>query len=110
MNIDFKGYDEKVLTFECDSTVTGKDQWVQMSNNGKVSLATDSSPLMGVTVNVRGGYCGVLLNGVVTVPKSGDISLGYSKLVYTEAGIEQNINGREHLVLTVTDDSVTFVL
>lgn len=110
MNIDFKGYDEKVLTFECDSTVTEKGQWVQISDNGKVSLATDSSPLTGVTVNVRGDYCGVMLSGVVTVPKSGDVSLGYSKLVYTEAGITQNTVGREHLVLAVTDDTVTFVL
>lgn len=110
MNIDFKGYNEKVLTFECDSTITEKDQWIQISDNGKVSLATDSSPLVGVTVNVRGGYCGVMLSGVITVPKSGDISLGYSKLIYTEAGIAQNVDGREHLVLAVTDDSVTFVL
>ena len=110
MNIDFKGYDEKVLTFECDSTVTEKNQWVQISDNGKVSLATDSSSLTGVTVNVRGDYCGVMLSGVVTVPKSGDISLGYSKLVYTESGIAQNTDGREHLVLAVTDDTVTFVL
>lgn len=110
MNIDFKGYNEKVLTFECDNTVTEKNQWVQLSENGKVSAATVNSPLVGVTVNVRGGYCGVMLGGVVTMPKSGDINLGYSKLVYTDAGISQNTDGREHLVLAVTEDNVTFVL
>jgi len=72
--------------------------------------ADANGKLVGVTVNVRSGYCGVMVNGVVTAKKSGDIALGYTKLVYTAAGIAQSTTGREHLVLSVTDDAVTFIL
>lgn len=110
MKIDFNGYNEKVLTLECDSTVTSANQWVVLSENGKVTQAGDNSPLTGITVNNRNGYCGVKLQGVVTVPCSGEIALGYTNLVYTAQGIAQNSVGRQHLVLAVTDSTVTFVL
>ena len=110
MNIDFNGYNEKVLTFEADSTVTAENQWVQISGNGVVKSAEESSTLVGITVNVRGNYCGVMLSGVVTAKKSGDITTGYNKLVYTVDGIAVNTNGREHLVLAVDDENVTFIL
>ncbi|MEE0264098.1 MAG: hypothetical protein UD936_00575 [Acutalibacteraceae bacterium] len=110
MKIDFKGYNDKVLTLECDSTVTAANQWVQLSENGKVTQAQENSPLTGVTVNSRNGYCGVMLEGVVTAKCSGEIQLGYSNLVYTANGIAQNSAGRQHLVLSADSDTVTFVL
>lgn len=110
MNINFNGYNEKVLTFEADSTVTSENQWVQLSGNGVVKSAEDNSALVGVTVNVRGGYCGVMLSGVVTAKKSGDITTGYNKLAYTADGITVSTNGREHLVLAVDDENITFIL
>lgn len=110
MKIDFKGYNEKVLTFECDSTVTSANQWVELNGNGRVTQAVDGSPLTGVTVNRRNGYCGVKLSGVVTAKCSGEIALGYTSLVYTADGIAQNIAGRKHLVLSINDSTVTFVL
>lgn len=111
MNIDFKGFNEKVLTFEADNTVTEKNQWVTLSNNGTVTQAAANSKLVGITVNVRNGYCGVQLCGTVTYPKTGSIALGYTKLVYTANGIKQdNTNGKEHLVLSVDSNNVTFIL
>lgn len=110
MNINFNGFNEKVLTFEADSTITQPNQWVKLTANGTVAQADASSKLVGVTVNVRGGYCGVMLSGTVTAKKSGDIALGYTKLVYTVNGIAAGTAGREHLVLSVTDDTVTFIL
>lgn len=110
MNVNFNGYEEKILTFQCDSAVTTTSQWVKISGNGTVGIATANSPLVGVTVNVRNGYAGVMVSGVVTAKKSGDIPLGYSNLVYTAQGIAVNSAGRKHLVLTTTDDTVTFIL
>ncbi len=110
MNVNFNGYEEKVLTFQCDSTVTNASQWIQVTDNGTVGAAGTSTPLTGITVNVRNGYAGVMLGGVVTEKKSGDISLGYTNLVYTAQGIAENSVGREHLVLSTTDDTVTFIL
>ena len=110
MKIDFKGYNEKVITLECDSTVTSANQWVELSENGKVTQVGENTPLTGVTVNSRNGYCGVMLEGVITAKCSGEIALGYTNLVYTADGIAQNSTGRQHLVLSVTDSTVTFVL
>lgn len=110
MKIDFKGFNEKVLTLECDNTVTTANQWVELSENGKVTQAGENSPLTGVTVNSRNGYCGVMLSGVVTAQCTGEIPLGYTSLVYTADGIAHNSAGRQHLVLSVTDNTVTFVL
>ena len=110
MKIDFKGYNEKVLTLECDSTVTSSNQWVELSENSKVTQASENSPLTGITVNSRNGYCGVMLSGVVTAQCNGEIALGYTNLVYTANGIAQNSAGRQHLVLSVTDSTVTFIL
>ncbi len=111
MNVDFKGFNEQVLTFEADSTVTQKGQWVTISANGKVAQASANSKLVGITVNVRNGYCGVQVCGVVTAAKSGSIELGYTQLVYTADGIKKDTtNGKEHLVLAVDDSTVTFIL
>ncbi|MBQ1991746.1 MAG: hypothetical protein II233_03120 [Clostridia bacterium] len=110
MKIDFKGFNEKVLTLECDSTVTTANQWVELSENGKVRQASENSPLTGVTVNSRNGYCGVMLSGVVTAQCTGEIPLGYTSLVYTADGIAHSSAGRQHLVLSATDSTVTFVL
>lgn len=72
---------------------------------------TSGTALVGVTVNVRGGCCVVQLGGTVTAEKSGDIALGYGKLVYTDEGIAQGTDsGREHLVLSVSSDTVTLIL
>lgn len=51
-----------------------------------------------------------MVSGTVTAKKSGTIALGYSHLVYTANGIAQNSAGREHLVLSVDDETVTFIL
>lgn len=110
MNIDFNGFNEKVITMQADSTITKPNQWIKVVSNGTAAQADANGKLVGVTVNVRSDYCGVMVNGVVTAKKSGDIALGYTKLVYTAAGIAQSTTGREHLVLSVTDDAVTFIL
>ncbi|MBQ2444690.1 MAG: hypothetical protein II501_05375 [Clostridia bacterium] len=111
MKVDFNGFNENVLTFEADSSVTEKGQWVQLSDNGTVEQATSGTALVGVTVNVRGGFCAVKIGGTVTAEKSGDIDLGYGKLIYTDEGIAQGTDsGREHLVLSVDSDTVTFIL
>ena len=111
MNVDFKGFNEQILTFEADSSVTGKNQWVTISANGKVAQASANSKLIGITVNVRNGYCGVQVGGIVTCGKTGSIDLGYTKLVYTANGIKKDTtNGKEQLVLAVDENTVTFIL
>lgn len=110
MKVNFNGFDEKVLTFKADNTLTDSGQWVKITSNGCVGKADANSALVGNVVNIRNGYCGVMVSGTVTAKKSGTIALGYSHLVYTANGITQNSAGREHLVLSVDDENVTFIL
>lgn len=109
MKTNFNGFNEMVLTFENDGTVK-KGDWVKLSQNGTVGLADENSELVGIVVNERNGFCGVKVNGTVTANKSGNVSLGYQKLVYTANGIAVNDNGRKHLVVSVDDETITFIL
>lgn len=109
MKTNFNGFNEKVLTFENDGTATTGD-WVKLSENGTIGLADENSELIGIVVNERNGFCGVQINGTVKAKKSGSVSLGYNNLVYTANGIAVNENGRKHLVISVDDETITFIL
>ena len=34
MNIDFNGFNEKVITMQADSTITKPNQWIKVVSNG----------------------------------------------------------------------------
>lgn len=112
MNVDFKGYNENVITFEADSTVTDKGVAVKMISNGKVGAAGDGEAFIGVVAGINDGFAAVQTNGTVTMEKSGAIPIGYQKLVSAGGGkVKTNSStGREYLVINSDADGVCFIL
>ena len=109
MDINFKGYKENVLTFECESTVTvGKI--VKMTSSGKVANCSADDSFIGVVVGVRGGYAAVQLDGYVETAKSGTVNVGYNKLVAASSGVKTAESGIDRLVIDVGDSTVGFIL
>ena len=62
MEINFTGYQENVLTFECTDTVKAGDL-VAMVSSGKVSKALADGSFSGKCLSVRDGYAAVQLSG-----------------------------------------------
>ena len=109
MEINFAGYQENVLTFECESTVS-KGDFVAMSASGKVAVAAENANFIGKCVNVKDGYAAVQLDGYVEAEKSGTVNVGYNKLVVAAAGIKTGSSGTERLVIYSDDTKIGFIL
>ena len=109
MKIDFKGYKENVLTFECDSTVTA-GKLVKMTTSGKVTAAANNDDFIGEAVSVRGGCAAVRLEGYMEAVKTGTVNVGYNKLVSTGSGVKTAESGIDRLVIYANGDTVGFIL
>ena len=109
MNISFLGYQEHVLTFECESTVTA-GKLVKMSASGKVAPAVANDAFIGVAVSVSEGYAAVQLDGYVEQPKSGTVNVGYNKLAAASSGVKAAESGVDRLVVYADDNIVGFIL
>jgi hypothetical protein len=109
MDINFNGYKENVLTFECESTVAA-GKLVKMSASGKVANAAANDAFIGVAVSVRGGYAAVQLEGYVETAKSGTVNVGYNKLVAASSGVKTAESGIDRLVIYSDDSTVGFIL
>ena len=109
MNINFSGYRENVLTFECEHTVV-KGKLVKMSESGKVANASCNEDFIGVAVSVNDGYAAVQLEGYVETYKTGAINVGYNKLVTALVGVKTADIGIDRLVVYVDDTTVGFIL
>ena len=109
MDINFTGYQENVLTFECTSTVNAGDL-VTMSASGKVTKASADSAFIGVCLSVRDDYAAVQLSGYVETAKSGTVNVGYNKLVAAASGVKSASSGIDRLVIYSDDRTVGFIL
>ena len=109
MDINFNGYKENVLTFECESTVAA-GKLVKMSASGKVANTSADDSFIGVAVSVRGGYAAVQLDGYVEAAKSGTVNVGYNKLVAASSGVKAAEAGIDRLVVYSDDSTVGFIL
>ena len=99
MNVSFNGYNEGIVTFEADSTVTVGSP-VAMSDNGKVTAA--SSEFCGICTGIRNGYAAVQLDGYIKVEYSGSLTVGYNKLAASGGkALVDTSNGRDILVVDV---------
>ena len=92
MSVSTKGFCENVLTLKAASGLKA-----------------------GVPVNVNGGYAGVQLSGVVTMPYTGTDApaVGYAALASDGAdGVKASTKGNTYLVLSVntTAKTVSFML
>ena len=70
MSVSTKGFCENVLTLKAASGLKAGVP-VAVSANDTVSAAGADAKFCGVSVNVNGGYAGVQLSGVVTMPYTG---------------------------------------
>ena len=110
MNINFNGYRENVLTFECESGVAA-GKLVKMSASGKVSACNANDDFIGVALNVKDGYAAVQTDGYVEVQKTGTVNPGYNKLIAATYGaVKTSESGIDRLVLYVEGNAIGFIL
>lgn len=110
MDINFNGYMENVLTFECDSTVTA-GKFVKMSESGKVAAAAANDSFVGVALSAEGGYAAVQLNGYVEAQKTGTVNVGYNKLAAGNANtVKVAESGVDRLVVFADGNTIGFIL
>ena len=111
MSVSTKGFCENVLTLKAASGLKAG----AVSANDTVSAAGADAKFCGVSVNVNGGYAGVQLSGVVTMPYTGTDApaVGYAALASDGAdGVKASTKGNTYLVLSVntTAKTVSFML
>ena len=76
-----------------------------------VGSCADGDSFCGVTTTVRGGYAGVMLHGIVTVPYTGTVpGLGKTALSADGKGGVKAGSGDTYLVLDVDEDAKTIKL
>lgn len=110
MSVSTKGFCENVLTLKAASGLKAGVP-VAVSANDTVSAAGADAKFCGVSVNVNGGYAGVQLSGVVTMPYTGTDAPAVlaSDGAY---GVKASTKGNTYLVLSVntTAKTVSFML
>jgi hypothetical protein len=111
MDIDFKGYNENVVTFLADETVTAGKFVVMSDNNFKVTAAGSGDEIFGYCISVRDGYAAVQMSGYIEVPHAGKIGLGLVGLV-TNRGLSvmENPTAIKHRVIFVDDTTIGFMI
>ena len=112
MNVNFNGYNENVITFIADKSLTKAGVPVKISGNGTVAPCTASdSKLCGVCVNVRDGYATVQLSGYVRVPFTGNAAVGFQSIKPADGGkVTIGAGGRECLVTDFDSQYIGFIL
>ena len=105
----YTGFNEKVLTFDCEGTVNAGDL-VIIHSSGTVKKAPADSDFAGVCLSVEDGCAAVQVEGYVYCPKSGTINVGFQKISAAAGAVKANANGREHLVLVSDSTNVGFLL
>lgn len=109
MKVSFSGYDEKVVTFEADGSVSA-GSLVKITANGTVSACSAKESFCGVALSVRGGCAAVQLGGYAgNVPYTGTgMAVGY-KTIAAAAGDKVTVDaaGRTLLVTDVNPDAST---
>ena len=111
MNVSFNGFNEKIVTFEADSTIEGAGVLVTITEEGKAKKAQEGDAICGYAVNLRGELCGVQIEGYVAVPQDGTVMCGMRKLAIDAQGkVTAGDIGREVLVAFADKDIAGFIL
>lgn len=102
MNIDFKGYNENIITLKADKTLPEGTKGVTVTLNGQgtVTLAPENSFVLGVCLSVRNGYASVQTTGYARVKTTATLVPGCRPLLSNgNGGVVENEVGRLHFVL-----------
>lgn len=111
MSLNFRGYGEKVLTFEAASSLTTTGIPVKMSGDAQVGPCSANDVFCGVCVNLRDGYAAVQLSGYVVLPAAAKLTAGYHKVAINASGkVAANENGREVLVVSSSATEAGIIL
>ena len=101
MDISFEGYAENAVTFYADSDVLPGDP-VMIGEEATVYKAEAGADIIGVALAVKDGYATVKTSGTVTLPSSGLLMPGYTKLtVDSEGALDTGESGPDRLVIYV---------
>lgn len=90
-----------VATFAAGSGVKG-GQVVKVTENGTVDACGDGEAFCGVAMEPRKGGAAVQVKGFVTVPYTGELTLGWATLAANgSGGVKVNSTGVQALVVSV---------
>lgn len=110
MNINFSGFNENVLTFECADDVKVGDS-VDMLSSGKVYVAPAGKNFVGIAVAVRDGYAAVQVQGYCERNNVANIHVGLRYLVAdSNNGVREATYGQGRWVIYSDDETVGFLL
>ena len=98
-----------VATFAAGSGVKG-GQVVKVTDNGTVDACGDGDTFCGVALEPRKGGAAVQVKGFVTVPYTGELTLGWATLAADgSGGVKANATGVTALVVSVDGESSAVV-
>lgn len=110
--VTFNGMGELVATFQAGSVTVGAP--VIMNGNNAIRNGSGGTAPVGVALNKRGGYAGVLLKGFTQVKYSGTPALGWNSLVADGTGglrpATTGETGRDCLVVDLNSTDKTMGL
>ena len=114
MTTNFNGFNEKVLTFECDTEISAGTP-VKITANGKVAACSAGDRFIGICVNTRGGYASVQVEGYVSSAYTGTApTVNVTKLVSDgNGGVKADAtNGGEVVAVCVdtTAKTIGFIM
>ena len=114
MTTNFNGFNEKVLTFECDTEINAGTP-VKLTANGKVGVCAAGDRFVGIALGSRGGYASVLVEGYVTLHYTGTApTVNHTKLVADgNGGVKVDAaNGSEVVAVDVdtTEKTIGFIM
>jgi hypothetical protein len=111
MNVNFNGFNENVLTFIADASLTKTGVPVKITGDGTVGACGGNEAFCGICVGLRDGYAAVQLSGYIRGKANVKIEPGYKRLASGSTGdIATNACGREYLVLYSTANEIGFIL
>lgn len=79
MEISFNGFENNLITFKADSSVSA-GSLVYISENATVSKCENGDSFIGIAVAVKNGYAAVQTKGHTQVKTGDDIPLGRNSL------------------------------
>ena len=98
-----------VATFAAGSGVKG-GQVVKVTDNGTVDACGEGDTFCGVALEPRKGGAAVQVKGFVTVPYTGELTLGWATLAADgSGGVKANATGVTALVVSVDGESSAVV-
>ena len=107
--ISFEDIGSVVATFLADSGVKG-GQVVKLTGNGQVGPCSAGDAFCGVALEPRKGGAAVQVKGFVTVPYTGELTLGWATLAADgSGGVKANATGVTALVVSVDGESSAVV-